>query len=92
MTGALIVEIEGDSKKDWQQPGEAKEAVKVVLVKEDGGGCCGADGQATNRGNRGQGAEGDPKEGVQLEGEEFADKDRKVDGRLDEGLVGHDWH
>ena len=48
MTGALIVEIEGDSKKDWQQPGEAKEAVKVVLVKEDGGGCCGADGQATN--------------------------------------------
>ena len=80
MTGALIVEIEGDSKKDWQQPGEAKEAVEVVLVKEDGGGCGGADGQATNQGNRGQGGEGHSKEGVQLEGEELADKDRKVDG------------
>ena len=57
MTRALIVEVEGDSKKDWQKPGEAKEAVEVVLVKEDGGGCCGADGQATNQGNRGQGAE-----------------------------------
>ena len=52
----------------------------------------GADCQATNQGNRSQGGEGDTEEGVQLEGEELADEDGKVDGGSDERLVGHDGH
>ena len=33
MTGALIVKIEGDRKKDRENPGETKEAVEIVLVE-----------------------------------------------------------
>ena len=33
MPGALIVEVEGHGKEDREKPGEAKEAVEVVLVE-----------------------------------------------------------
>ena len=33
MPGALIVEVERHGQQDGEQPGEAKEAVEVVLVE-----------------------------------------------------------
>ena len=42
MSGAVIVEVEGDSKEDWEKPGETQESVEAVLVQPDGG-TCGAD-------------------------------------------------
>ena len=38
----MIVEVEGDSKEDWEKPGEDQESVEAVLVQPDGG-TCGAD-------------------------------------------------
>ena len=39
MSGAVIVEVEGDSKEDWEKPGETQESVEAVLVQPDGGTC-----------------------------------------------------
>ena len=39
VSGAVIVEVEGDSKEDWEKPGEDQESVEAVLVQPDGGTC-----------------------------------------------------
>ena len=39
MSGAVIVEVEGHSKEDWEKPGEDQESVEAVLVQPDGGTC-----------------------------------------------------
>ena len=37
MTGALIVEVEGDCEEDGEQPGETKESVEEVLLQPERG-------------------------------------------------------
>ena len=89
MTGALIVEVEGDCEEDGEQPGETKESVEEVLLQPERGNRSGADRQTAHQGDRRQGGEGDAEEGVELEGEQLAHHDREVDGGAEERLVGH---
>ena len=89
MTGALIVEVEGDGEEDGEQPGETKKSVEEVLLQPERGNRSGADREAADQGDRGQGGEGDAEEGVELEGEQLAHHHREVDRGAEERLVGH---